>query len=138
LARETSRCFLSIPFSGEFPKVRLAIAEALRRNEIEPVMVEDLGASSRSLTELPQEHIRTAAFIIADVTGGNPFVIYEVGFAHAMQKPVLLITQDLDSVPGPLKSNYLLLVYELGDLGRLQTAVTSWVRRFISDSSKEG
>lgn len=120
-----------------FQQVREAIVEALRRTGVEPVLVEDFSASSQSPTQLLQDHIRKATFAIADVTGGNPYVLYEVGFAHAMQKPVLLITQDLESVPAPLKSDYFLLVYQPQDLARLQAGVTSWARRFVGRDRQE-
>jgi hypothetical protein len=125
---EINRCYLSTPFSGEFPQVRQAIVEALRNTGVEPILVEDLSASPTGrLSDL----LHTATCVIADVTGGNEFVLYEVGFAHAQQKPVLLITQSFDSAPAPLRNNFLLFVYDLRELARLQTAVTSWVRRYV-------
>lgn len=43
--------------------------------------------------------INQAAFIIADVTGKNPNVMYELGIAHTIGKPVILITQNTKSIP---------------------------------------
>lgn len=37
--------------------------------------------------------------IVADCTGRNPNVFYEMGLAHALGKPVVLITQSSDDVP---------------------------------------
>src|SRR5690606_22624136 len=47
--------------------------------------------------------ITQAAFLIADVTGQNPNVMYEVGIAHAIGKPTVLLTQDLDRIPFDFK-----------------------------------
>jgi hypothetical protein len=41
--------------------------------------------------------------IIADCTGRNPNVFYEIGVAHTIGKPVILITQDPDDVPFDLR-----------------------------------
>jgi hypothetical protein len=43
--------------------------------------------------------IYTARAIIADCTGRNPNVFYEIGLAHVLGKPVILITQSSDDVP---------------------------------------
>lgn len=48
--------------------------------------------------------------IIADLTGANPNVFYELGIAHSFRKPVILITQSIDDVPFDLKS-YRLVEY---------------------------
>jgi hypothetical protein len=50
------------------------------------------------------EKINRARFLIADLTGKNPNVFYEVGLAHALGKDVILLTQDLKDVPFDLKS----------------------------------
>ena len=47
--------------------------------------------------------IVTAKVIIADCTGRNPNVFYEIGLAHAVGKPVILITRDQEDVPFDLR-----------------------------------
>jgi len=47
--------------------------------------------------------INKADVIIADMTGKNPNVFYEVGYAHALNKVVLLITQSVEDIPFDLK-----------------------------------
>src|SRR6266705_2419167 len=47
--------------------------------------------------------ISKADAIIADMTGRNPNVFYEVGYAHALGKVVLLLTQNTDDIPFDLK-----------------------------------
>ncbi|NJD68917.1 MAG: hypothetical protein FIA90_09775 [candidate division NC10 bacterium] len=37
--------------------------------------------------------------IIADCTGRNPNVFYEMGMAHVLGKPVILLTQELNDIP---------------------------------------
>jgi len=55
--------------------------------------------------------INSAFFIIADVTGRNPNVMYEIGMAHTVGKPVLLISQSADDIPFDLRHRRC-LVYE--------------------------
>jgi hypothetical protein len=47
--------------------------------------------------------ICASSAIVADCTGRNPNVFYEIGVAHTMGKPVILITQDRDDVPFDLR-----------------------------------
>lgn len=47
--------------------------------------------------------IRKAHLIIADLTGRNPNVFYEVGIAHALNKKVLLMAQSIEDVPLDLR-----------------------------------
>ena len=50
------------------------------------------------------EKINRARFLIADLSGQNPNVFYEVGLAHALGKDVLLLTQTMTDVPFDLKA----------------------------------
>ena len=43
------------------------------------------------LTSNILDRIREADLIIADVSRQNPNVLYEVGFAHALRKPTILL-----------------------------------------------
>ncbi|HEX4053129.1 MAG TPA: hypothetical protein VHX86_02580 [Tepidisphaeraceae bacterium] len=47
--------------------------------------------------------INKADVVVADMTGRNPNVFYEVGYAHALGKTVLLLTQSVDDIPFDLK-----------------------------------
>jgi hypothetical protein len=47
--------------------------------------------------------LNEAKLCIADCTGRNPNVFYEIGIAHTINKPVILITQDENDVPFDLR-----------------------------------
>jgi hypothetical protein len=53
--------------------------------------------------------IEEADFIIADLTGKNANVFYEVGICHALEKLVLLLAQSMDDVPFDLRHRRVLL-----------------------------
>jgi hypothetical protein len=44
-----------------------------------------------------------ARLIIADCTGRNPNVFYEIGMAHTLGKPTILIVQNLEDIPFDLR-----------------------------------
>ena len=71
--------------------------------------------------------INKADVIIADMTGKNPNVFYEVGYAHALNKVVLLITQSAEDIPFDLKHRQH-IIYG-GKIDQLRTELTgkiSW------------
>jgi len=47
--------------------------------------------------------IAKADIIIADMTGQNPNVFYEVGYAHALGKTTVLVTKDTADIPFDMK-----------------------------------
>ena len=56
-----------------------------------------------SIIEDIWECINTAKVIIADLTGKNPNVFYEIGMAHTIGKNVVLLTQSIEDVPFDLR-----------------------------------
>ena len=42
--------------------------------------------------------IHSARVLVAELTGRNPNVLYELGLAHALQKPVVLVSSNKDDV----------------------------------------
>jgi hypothetical protein len=77
------------------------------------------------------EEINKARFIIADCTGKNPNVFYELGIAHTLGKSVFICAQNREDIPFDLAA---IRSYEYGSprpgqLRALQTALT----KFIND-----
>jgi hypothetical protein len=46
-----------------------------------------------------------AAIIIADVTGSNPNVYYELGIAHVLGRRVILLTQNINDLPFDIRTH---------------------------------
>jgi hypothetical protein len=64
-----------------------------------------------SMLDRVYNQIAKADIIVADMTGQNPNVFYEVGYAHALNKQVILATQKPDDIPFDVK-HYPHIVYE--------------------------
>ncbi len=87
----TRNCFVIMPFRSKFaPVYEEAIKPALAAHGLKPLRTDRLG-----LTGNVVEFIRTALngcyFAIADTTHDKPNVMYELGMAHAENKPVILL-----------------------------------------------
>jgi nucleoside 2-deoxyribosyltransferase len=77
--------------------------------------------------------ISTADLIIADMTGQNPNVFYEVGYAHALDKKVILITKNVNDIPFDFK-HYPHIVYE--NVTTLKTELKKWISFLLKTSKK--
>ncbi len=83
-----------MPFSDEFKDIDAILRRAVTSCGLEYVRGD---LSDRPGSVLPQilQEIRRAAVIVADITGHNPNVFYELGIAHQIAGPerVVIITQ---------------------------------------------
>ena len=78
--------------------------------------------------------ISKADVIVADMTGRNPNVFYEVGYAHALGKLVVLLTQDVNDIPFDFKHRQHIVYGGQIDLLRSELAVKlQWA---ISEANK--
>ncbi|MGH2556405.1 MAG: hypothetical protein ACRDHO_11885, partial [Actinomycetota bacterium] len=58
--------------------------------------------------------IRQATVLVAQLTSKNPNVFYELGLAHALRKPVVLVSSNEDDVPFDLR-HIRVILYEQTD-----------------------
>jgi hypothetical protein len=79
--------------------------------------------------------ISKADVIVADMTGRNPNVFYEVGYAHALGKVVLLLTQNTADIPFDLKDRPH-TVYG-GQIDILRQALVPKLQWAITESRKQ-
>jgi len=115
---DESMCFIVMPFGVEslgivyedFVKPTLA-----DRCKLRPERGDDVFGSHVIMDDITKS-IRRARLIIADLTGRNPNVFYEVGIAHALNKQVLLMTQSIEDVPFDLRHRRA-LVYDYSPRG---------------------
>src|SRR5712691_7948729 len=89
-------CFVLMPFGDKFNPVYEIITEALE-GLMTCTRADDLPIA-RSILERILTGIRSAEMIIADLTGRNANVFYEIGLAHTCTKNVLLLAQAIEDV----------------------------------------
>jgi hypothetical protein len=108
------------------------------RCDLECLRADDLDGSAVIVGEV-REAIARAAIVVADVTGTNPNVLYEIGLADGMGTPVLLIAQKLGDVPFDLSARRI-LVYTYSPAGcrALEVAVARGVRAILGNCGGGG
>jgi hypothetical protein len=87
-------CFVAMPFRADLNYFYLYIQYHLQERHGIHAERGDHRILTKALIDKVREQILSADVILADVTGGNPNVLYEVGLAHAFSKPVIFLTQD--------------------------------------------
>jgi sulfatase modifying factor 1 len=97
--------FVLMPFADEFTAVYLhGIRPAWESQDVGMVCLRaDELHHTRDIMCQVCQNIRQARFVVADMTGRNPNVFYELGLAHAFAKEVILVTQNLEDVPFDLR-----------------------------------
>lgn len=79
--------------------------------------------------------IEKADIIIADLSNKNPNVFYETGYAHALNKNVILLTQKSEDIPFDLK-HYPHIIYK-NNIGTLSESLELKLNWFKENKNEE-
>jgi hypothetical protein len=127
--------FVAMPLSSDL--------DAVYERYIKPIASElgltvkrgdEVGQPGQSIIEDIWSAIQSARIVIADCTTGNRNVCYEIGLAHATNRPTILITNCMEDVPFDLRFRRV-IVYEKTPTGmqkfrtRLVDAIVSLMPR---------
>lgn len=100
-------CFVLMPFSKPYTNIyNRYIKPVITSHNWECRRADEI-YEPREIIDLIQEQILRADVVVAEVTGRNPNVFYELGYAHAVAKNTILLTQSIDDVPFDLRHRQL-------------------------------
>jgi hypothetical protein len=93
-------CFVMMPFAEDFlPVYETVILPSLRRWNCHAFRAEEIAEPGLIGTQVFRA-IASSHFCIADITGNNSNVLYELGFSHALGKPtVILAPEESEDIP---------------------------------------
>lgn len=141
IKRVENQCFYLCPFMEPFNSIyRDHVIPTIRKAGLKVKRADDI-YSTQPIVEDIWEGICESEIIFADVTGRNPNVMYEIGIAHTVGKPVIIITQTMDDVPFDLK-HYRCIVYSYTPKGILEfeeriAGTISFLRHGQKDSDQK-
>src|SRR6185503_5802215 len=107
-------CFVIAPINDLFDRYyknifRRAVVDA----GFKPVRADSLARSTDIIGDIWR--LTNDAFVLlADLSGMNPNVLYELGLAHALGKPVVLVASRVDDIPFDLRG-LRVLIYDKDD-----------------------
>ena len=96
-------CFVAIPFDSLFRQYYEKIyMPAITECDLDAVRADEIFTTGAFMRQVVQG-IVSSTIVLADLTGRNANVFYEVGLAHAYRKPVVMLTQNPGDVPADLQ-----------------------------------
>lgn len=97
-------CFVMQPFAGHLGSYYESIFKpAIKQAGLRPIRADDEIFATGKVMDQIWRGIRSASVLVAELTSKNPNVFYELGLAHALEKPVVLISSNQDDVPFDLR-----------------------------------
>jgi hypothetical protein len=127
--------FVLMPFSKSFDDIyKVGIKAACKELNVYCERVDEQ-IFSGNILERMYNQIRKADIIISDMSGKNVNVFYETGYAHALDKRVILLTQNADDIPFDLM-HYSHIVYG-GSISDLKDELTKRLDWFIKNPEQK-
>jgi nucleoside 2-deoxyribosyltransferase len=106
-------CFVIMPFSAELHYFYLYLEQYLLTHHGIKCERADSSVGTAPFLDKILRYIQHADFVIADCSGNNPNVLYELGVAHASGKQVVLLTKGtVADIPSDIR-HYEFIVYDL-------------------------
>lgn len=127
------KCFVIMPFAKEFDDVytmiKLHTEAVAAAGELSCGRLDEQRPAGR-ITDRLLSALRECSFCIADLTGCSANVMWEVGYAMALGKPLIVVTQNLSSLPFDVKD-----MQALGyDRNQLRTTLGLPLREIVRDT----
>lgn len=124
--------FVLMPFDTAFNDIyKLGIKEPATTLGILAERVDEQ-MFQEGILERIYRQIELADLVVADMTGQNPNVFYEVGYAHAKGKLCVLLTQRTEDIPFDLKHHrHIVYGSSIGVLRTLVTEEMAWAKAQI-------
>lgn len=128
--RRAPKVFVLMQFSSPYNEIHQeVIKKVCEEFKVEAVRADDTYGPGIIIADVVKQ-INEATFIIAEITPANPNVYYELGYAHALRKPVILVAdRSIERLPFDV-SSYRTLFYENTIAGR--THFEQGLRRHIA------
>lgn len=138
---DSRQCFVMMPFAESFNAIYRLIHRCCEEQGLTCIRADE-DAVPGKITGKIYRFVEESGIIIADMTGKNPNVFYELGLAHAISGNVILLTQSKDDVPFDLL-DFMYILYNntidgseklAGELSKVLTTILRSAENSVSNS----
>lgn len=110
--KSTDTCFVMMPFSSPVGSYYSAIYEpAIQKAGLRPVRADTDIFGTGKIIDQVWRGINSATVLVAELTERNPNVFYELGLAHALDKPVVLVCSRMNEQDVPFDLQHIRVIY---------------------------
>lgn len=108
-------CFVVMPFAAPLGTYYEKVYKpAIEKAGLKPVRADAEIFGTGKIMDQIWSGINAAKVLVAEMTSRNPNVFYELGLAHALKKPVVLVSSNEGDVPFDLK-HIRVIYYDVND-----------------------
>ena len=131
-------CFVMMPFGQWADQYYNEIyIPAIRDASFEPIRADEIFVTG-SVMEQIWEQITRSKVLLAELSGKNANVFYELGLAHAASKPVICISSAIEDVPFDLR-HLRVIIYDIREpswAAKLKESITEHLKNAIKEPNK--
>lgn len=108
-------CFVMMPFGSPLGAYYEKVYKpAIEKTGLRPVRADSEIFGTGKIMDQIWAGINAATVLVAELTSRNPNVFYELGIAHALNKPVVLVSSNEADVPFDLR-HIRVIIYDIND-----------------------
>jgi len=138
----TKNVFVLMPFDDEFEDVYLVTRDAASEAsrflglQIRCLRADEIASPGR-ITEQIMREIESSDLLIADLSGSNPNVMYELGYGHALRKAAIIMNRDVHDSPFDVK-DFRQILYDRNRLVKdCRPSLVAAIRDVFGDATEE-
>jgi hypothetical protein len=131
---ERPRAFVAMPFEEPFDTIyREVIQPEGERHGLDVVRVDQIAGPGIIFEDIKRE-ISECKVVIAEITAPNQNVFYELGYAHALNKPTILLARRGRELPFDIRS-YRVIFYDdsIGGKPEVERNLTKHLRSVLQE-----
>ncbi len=132
---ERPRAFVAMPFEEPFDTIyREVILPEGERHGLDVVRLDEIAGPGIIFEDIKRE-ISECKVVIAEITAPNQNVFYELGYAHALNKPTILLARRGRELPFDIRS-YRVIFYDdsIGGKPEVERNLTKHLRSVLQEN----